>query len=101
MVVRRTVDEKREELRQKREDASQGGGTRRIEAQHKRGKLSARERIAALLDEGSFEEIGADIIDVGGESPKRRLSLPRQPSAPRWRPRPCKCLCLSVWISQA
>ncbi|MGH2543258.1 MAG: carboxyl transferase domain-containing protein, partial [Ardenticatenaceae bacterium] len=59
MVVRRTVDEKRDELRQKRGQAEQGGGQSRIEAQHKRGKLTARERIAALLDEGSFEELDA------------------------------------------
>lgn len=36
----------------------QGGGKKRIEAQHKKGKLTARERIHFLLDEGSFEEIG-------------------------------------------
>jgi propionyl-CoA carboxylase beta chain len=36
-----------------------GGGAKRIEAQHKKGKLAARERIQLLLDEGSFEEIGA------------------------------------------
>lgn len=35
-----------------------GGGQKRIEAQHKKGKLTARERIQLLLDEGSFEEIG-------------------------------------------
>ncbi|MCB1330933.1 MAG: methylmalonyl-CoA carboxyltransferase, partial [Maritimibacter sp.] len=33
-----------------------GGGERRIEAQHGKGKLTARERIEILLDEGSFEE---------------------------------------------
>ncbi len=38
--------------------AMQGGGEKRIEAQHKKGKLSARERLQLLLDEGSFEEIG-------------------------------------------
>ncbi len=43
-------------LEKKREAARQGGGTRRIEAQHAKGKLSARERIELLLDEGSFEE---------------------------------------------
>jgi propionyl-CoA carboxylase beta chain len=35
----------------------EGGGAKRIEEQHKRGKLTARERLAILLDEGSFEEI--------------------------------------------
>jgi acetyl-CoA carboxylase carboxyltransferase component len=37
----------------------QGGGAARIEAQHKRGKLTARERLDILLDEGSFEELDA------------------------------------------
>jgi len=37
----------------------QGGGPERIEAQHKRGKLTARERVEILLDEGSFEEMDA------------------------------------------
>lgn len=40
-------------------EAKKGGGEARIEAQHKKGKLTARERITYLLDEGSFEEIGA------------------------------------------
>ncbi|GAB1452894.1 acyl-CoA carboxylase subunit beta [Draconibacterium sp.] len=39
-----------------REEAKLGGGVKRIEAQHAKGKLTARERIALLLDEGSFEE---------------------------------------------
>ncbi|MFN5884917.1 MAG: carboxyl transferase domain-containing protein, partial [Bacteroidota bacterium] len=50
---------KREQLTSKREQALQGGGSARIEAQHKKGKLTARERIHFLVDEGSFEEIGA------------------------------------------
>ena len=45
-----------EALEQKREQARLGGGERRIESQHAKGKLTARERIAVLLDEGSFEE---------------------------------------------
>ena len=40
----------------RREKALQGGGEKRIEAQHAKGKLTARERLALLLDEGSFEE---------------------------------------------
>ena len=39
-------------------EAKKGGGDKRIEAQHKKGKLTARERIHFLLDEGTFEEIG-------------------------------------------
>ena len=44
------------QLELKRERARLGGGDRRIEAQHAKGKLTARERIEVLLDEGSFEE---------------------------------------------
>lgn len=45
-----------DELIEKREQARLGGGLKRIEAQHSKGKLTARERIETLLDEGSFEE---------------------------------------------
>ncbi|HBC53444.1 MAG TPA: methylmalonyl-CoA carboxyltransferase, partial [Alphaproteobacteria bacterium] len=44
------------QLEQKREAARMGGGERRINAQHAKGKLTARERLELLLDEGSFEE---------------------------------------------
>ncbi len=44
------------QLKEKRAAAEMGGGQRRIEAQHKKGKLTARERIELLLDPGSFEE---------------------------------------------
>jgi propionyl-CoA carboxylase beta chain len=44
------------ELERRRAIARQGGGTKRIDAQHARGKLTARERIELLLDDGSFEE---------------------------------------------
>ncbi len=45
-----------QQLEDRRQTARLGGGPRRIEAQHAKGKLSARERIELLLDEGSFEE---------------------------------------------
>ena len=45
-----------EQLERRREDARLGGGQARIDAQHGRGKLTARERVDLLLDEGSFEE---------------------------------------------
>jgi propionyl-CoA carboxylase beta chain len=45
-------------LEDKIKEAHLSGGEKRIEAQHKKGKLTARERIHFLLDEGSFEEIG-------------------------------------------
>src|SRR5574337_1445877 len=45
-----------DQLENKRELARLGGGQKRIDAQHKKGKLTARERIELLLDEGTFEE---------------------------------------------
>jgi acetyl-CoA carboxylase carboxyltransferase component len=48
--------DKIEELLKKREQAKLGGGQKRIDAQHKKGKMTARERIDLLLDDGSFEE---------------------------------------------
>src|SRR5690606_5640551 len=44
------------ELELKRERARQGGGAKRIQAQHEKGKLTARERLEVLLDPDSFEE---------------------------------------------
>jgi len=52
----KTTREKLEDLRRRKEQALLGGGQKRIEAQHKKGKLTARERIEVFLDEGSFEE---------------------------------------------
>ncbi|MFQ5922418.1 MAG: carboxyl transferase domain-containing protein, partial [Anaerolineales bacterium] len=49
-------DSKLEELRRLREKARLGGGEDRIEAQHKRSRLTARERLDLLLDKGSFRE---------------------------------------------
>jgi len=46
-----------EELHRRQAEAEQGGGARRIAQQHKKGKLTARERLDLLLDEGSFVEI--------------------------------------------
>ena len=53
------MDNKVQRLQEKLSAAKLGGGQARIDAQHKKGKLTARERIHFLLDEGSFEEIGA------------------------------------------
>jgi len=52
------MQDKLKELEYKKQQALLGGGLKRIEAQHKKGKLTARERIHFLLDEGSFQEIG-------------------------------------------
>jgi len=52
------MSEKKEILDQKIKEAQLGGGLERIKKQHQKGKLTARERIHFLLDDGSFEEIG-------------------------------------------
>ena len=46
-------------LREMRDRALAGGGERRVAAQHAKGKLTARERLSILLDEASFQELGA------------------------------------------
>jgi len=51
-----SIDKKLRELEAKREQARLGGGKERIDVQHARGKLTARERVEILLDKGSFEE---------------------------------------------
>ncbi|HHS96423.1 MAG TPA: methylmalonyl-CoA carboxyltransferase, partial [Chloroflexi bacterium] len=51
------IEEKLEHLRKLREQARLGGGKERIERQHAKGKLTARERIEKLLDPGSFREV--------------------------------------------
>jgi acetyl-CoA carboxylase carboxyltransferase component len=51
--------DKLDRLRELRVEARQGGGARRLEQQHARGKLSARERVELLLDEDSFHELDA------------------------------------------
>src|SRR5215217_7915092 len=45
-------------LQEKTAQAMLGGGQKRIESQHSKGKLTARERLQLLLDEGSFQETG-------------------------------------------
>lgn len=51
------MDTKIEQLRKLKEQAKLGGGQARIDAQHAKGKLTARERLEVLLDEGSFTEM--------------------------------------------
>src|SRR5919108_6454795 len=50
------LDPKIQQLRELKDQAKLGGGLERIEAQHKRGRLTARERLDLLLDKGSFRE---------------------------------------------
>ena len=56
---RMTADERTERLSRMRAEAQLGGGATRIEQQHERGKLTARERLDLLLDPGSFVELDA------------------------------------------
>ena len=57
-----TVKEKIEKLTELKEESKLGGGKERIDAQHKRGKLTARERIDMLLDPASFVELDPFVI---------------------------------------
>ena len=57
MAISRAASEKLEGLRKLREQSSMGGGQQRIDQQHGRGKLTARERISVLMDEGTFQEL--------------------------------------------
>lgn len=52
------TNEQLQRLEEKKEQAYQGGGQKRVDKQHAKGKLTARERVHFLMDEGSFEEIG-------------------------------------------
>ncbi|MBC8249906.1 MAG: methylmalonyl-CoA carboxyltransferase, partial [Anaerolineales bacterium] len=52
-----TNDPKIEKLRELRGEAELAGGQQRIDRQHAKGKLTARERLSLLLDEGSFQEL--------------------------------------------
>ena len=62
------------EMERRRAAAALGGGQKRIEAQHSKGKLTARERLDVLLDEGSFEELDTyvehDCVDFGMQDQK-------------------------------
>ncbi len=60
-----SIDPKILDLRRRREEAQLGGGKKRIDQQHAKGKLTARERIELLLDEGSFQEIGMFVAPRG------------------------------------
>ena len=67
-------EERQNELQRRHLEAEQGGGEARIERQHKAGKLTARERIHFLLDEGTFQETDKFVVhrctDLGMENKK-------------------------------
>jgi propionyl-CoA carboxylase beta chain len=66
-----TMREKIELLDRRRAESEKGGGEARVKAQHAKGKLSARERLDVLLDDGSFVEIDRFVTarDADGEAP--------------------------------
>ena len=68
------ADERQKELQRRYREAEQGGGEARIERQHQAGKLTARERIEFLLDEGTFQETDKLVVhrstDLGMEKQK-------------------------------
>ncbi len=57
-----SMREKLEQLEELRRQAEMGGGDTRIQAQHERGKLPARERLDVLLAEGSFVELDRFVV---------------------------------------
>ncbi|HMG88815.1 MAG TPA: carboxyl transferase domain-containing protein, partial [Chryseolinea sp.] len=66
MSKRKIKDQQRQakfdELERKNAESLLGGGEKRIEQQHAKGKLTARERVMLLMDEGSFEEMGKFVM---------------------------------------
>ena len=59
VIEGRTIGDKLARLRALEVSAQQGGGEARLRQQHARGKLTARERLELLLDEGTFQELDA------------------------------------------
>ena len=59
MAHQYTMDERLEQLHERRAKVEAGGGEAKLEKQRAQGKLTARDRVASLLDEGSFQETGA------------------------------------------
>ncbi|PVE23830.1 methylmalonyl-CoA carboxyltransferase [Microvirga sp. KLBC 81] len=65
-----------ERLEERRAQARLGGGEKRIEAQHARGKLTARERIELLLDKGSFEEFDMFVEHRSSDFGMEKVKIP-------------------------
>jgi len=69
------MEDKLNQLASRRDTTAKGGGEKRIEAQHKKGKLTARERLERFLDEGSFTEIGT-FVQTGIEDASSEIKNP-------------------------
>src|SRR3954463_8597384 len=65
-----------DKLAERRARARAGGGDKRVEAQHKRGKLTARERIELLLDKNSFEEFDMFVEHRSAEFGMEKQKIP-------------------------
>jgi acetyl-CoA carboxylase carboxyltransferase component len=77
-------------LERRAAEAELGGGPDRLDAQHRKGKLSARERLDLLLDEGSFVEMASSRAMAGSKDASSTSSRRTSPSsvAPSARPSP-------------
>ena len=64
------------DLSERREKAREGGGQKRVDAQHNKGKLTARERLEFLFDKGSFQEVGAFVESRFTEFGMKEKKLP-------------------------
>jgi propionyl-CoA carboxylase beta chain len=65
-----------EELEERSRRALEAGGRERVERQHASGKMTARERVLALLDEGSFEELGQLVVHRSRDFGMERTRIP-------------------------
>lgn len=70
------MQEKIKELLEKKEQSKLGGGEDKIKGQHAKGKLTARERIELLVDEGSFDEIDVFVKHRSGDFGLDKISYP-------------------------
>jgi propionyl-CoA carboxylase beta chain len=73
-------------LEERRAGAKLGGGEKRIEAQHARGKLTARERIELLLDKASFEEFDMFVEHRSSEFGMEKTRVPGDGVVTGWAP---------------
>ena len=76
MAVQKKTNDRLEELHQRRAEAKTGGGPERVEQQHTKGKLTARERVMLLLDTGTFEELDALVTHRATEFDTAEKRLP-------------------------
>src|SRR5574341_182281 len=70
------LEDKLKSLKKKKEEAQLGGGQKRIEEQHQKGKLTARERIEILVEENSFEEFDPFVTHRSTEFGLEKLKYP-------------------------